>query len=179
MIFNWHNDSFVLRQRLNFCRDHKSKAGEQIHKPPKALPMPRLWRIFRLFISMALLIVIIKQNLCKNDKSELCDKDVSHATHFFGAFAGLLTGTIVLNVRSYNRPLYIFRRTLLILIYGFAILWIFANYYSSLRNNDCPWIEYEALCQRQCYIPDKNHQNNTSLDAYITSLIHCNVSLCK
>ena len=128
---------------------------------------------------MALLIVIMIQNWCDSDKSELCDRDVSHATHAFGALAGILTGSIVLNVRIVNRPLFIFRRTLLILIYGFAILWIFANYYSSLKNNDCPWIEYEALCQRQCYIPDANHQNNTSLDAYITSLIHCNVSLCK
>ena len=180
LVFNWHNDSFVLRQRVNFFHDEKSSNGEKHHKPPEAFPMPRLVRLFRLTLSTIILIFILTQNWCGKDASELCDGYVSHTTHAFGALIGFLSGSIFLRVRSFKRPFYIFQITLFILLYGFAFVWMFGRFYYFKMNDNCPWVEYERLCQHQCYFFDENHKNNTSLENYVTPLNDtCKVSLCR
>ena len=171
LILNWHNDSFVLRQRVNFIRGGKSSKKERNHKPPEALPMPGLLRMLRLVIATIILIATMPKKGCEN--VELCDHDVSQTTHVFGGLAGLLTGCIFLKVRSFKRPFNIFRNVLFILLYGFAFLWIFGNFYHALQNDSCPWIEYETVCQLQCYRPDENHKFNNSI-----TTSNCTVNIC-
>ena len=168
-IFNWHNDSFVLRQRVNLFRESSKRDGS--HKPPEALPIRGLWRMLRLIITIIILIASINSIKFTCIRDELCDHDVSHATHVFGALAGLLTGMIFLKVRSFKRPFYIFQNILFILLYGIALIWIFGRLYNALQNDYCPWVEYEEVCQRQCYRPDENHQFNNSV-------YNCTVNLC-
>ena len=151
LLLNWHNDAFVLRQRINVYGAGLTSNGVKKYKPPEALPMStfsHLFRIGRLFCAALILIVTLKLHCTHSD---FCDTDISHATHTFGALFGLLTGRIFLRVRSTKRPIRIGQNILLVLVYGFAALCIVAMYMKTSNDEWCPWIEYERVCQERCY----------------------------
>jgi len=168
LLLNWHNDAFVLRQRVNLFGDRNSSNGAL---PPEALPAFLSWRLLRLFAAGLVLIVTLKFNWCKEDSNELCDTDVSHAAHAFGALGGLLTGLIFLRARSFKRPIHLFKNVLFMLVYGLSFCYIINKYffeetYNGEREKNCPWIEYERVCQTQCY----EHR--------YTDDLNCTVNIC-
>jgi hypothetical protein len=170
LFLNWHNDAFVLRQRLNFFGDGNPLNGAL---PPEALPAFLPCRLFRLFAAGLVLIITLKFNWCnENLNNELCDTDVSHASHAFGALGGLLTGLIFLRARSFKRPIHFLKTVLFMLVYGLSFCYIINKYffetYKEQSDTNCPWIEYEIECQKQCY------QRNYTNDA-----LNCTVSICQ
>ena len=170
LLLNWHNDAFVLRQRVNIYGAGFTANGVKKYKPPVALPMntfSHLVRIGRLFCAGLTLIVTLKLH-CTDSK--FCDTDISHATHTFGALFGLLTGCIFLRVRSTKRPIRVGQNILLVLVYGLAALWMFAMYMKTYDDEWCPWIEYERVCQDRCY--------RKSLNSTKTICTNVNINIC-
>ena len=168
MILNWHSDAFALRQRLNFFGECCPKRPTKPLRP-EAMPLRNMWRIARLLCAALTLGVTLKFESCADEKN--CKTGVSHATHAFGALFGLLSGCVFLRVRSTKRPIRIAQNILLVLILGFTILCIFGYYMTASFDQWCPWKEYEARCQEQCYVKSiplcyrLNHcANETSMD---------------
>ena len=165
LIFNWHNDALVLRQRVNIFGGGSSLNGEENHEPPEAIPAPGVARVARLIVAVVVLGVTLKfkWDADENDRSGVC-----HSTHAFGAIAGLLTGCIFLRVRGFSkRPVYLFKRFLLLLVYGAAFCVIIARFYhkSSEKGSDtCSWMEYERVCQDQCYLFRNSNDTNCTVN---------------
>ena len=178
LFLNWHDDALVLRQRVNFFNDSKSvKVGENPN-PPKAMPLSGMYRVFRLFFAAIVLIITLRFDWCSESNKELCDTDVSHATHAFGALSGFLTGCIFLRSRSFKRPIHLLKNFLLIFVYGLSICYIISKHYMTVENGNkgCPWIEYERVCQSQCYC---SLDSVTSAYCNSTAGLNCTVSLCN
>lgn len=173
LILNWHNDAFVLRQRINLFGRGTSINGEEKYEPPEALPLSRIVRMLRLIVAGLYIVVTLKFDWCTNNDDNCFDTDVSHATHLYGALAGLLTGCMFLRVRSYKRPVYLFQNFLLMLVYGVSICVIIGQYYKTANDdgNICNWIEYERVCQDKCYRRPRSLVMENNLT--------CTVSLCN
>ena len=169
LILNWSNDSFVLRQRINCFSFETSADKKKIHKLPQVLPASGLVRWFRLFAAVLVLIVTLKLDSCSSDPKKLCDTDVSHITHTFGALSGLMTGCIFLRARSFKPVVLKFKYLLLGIVYSLSFYYIIHKFYIEATQNEgeiCPWIEYERVCQDQCY----RNKCNTDLN--------CTVNIC-
>ena len=156
LILNWHNDAFALRQRLNFFGPLRTGS-----KNPQASMLGPWKRIGRLTFSVLTLALALKFESCNNDDD--CKGGVSHATHAFGALAGLLSGCVFLKVGRLKRPIRIVRNILFVFIYGMAVLCIFGMYMKA--PDVCSWAEFEKNCQNRCYLKQgtclQNHCNDT------------------
>ena len=173
LLLNWRNDSFILRQRIN-CGTVKNLTKKQItHKPPQVLPASGLIRWFRLVAALLVLIVTLKLETCSSDSMEVCDTDVSHTshnTHLFGALSGFMTGCLFLRARTFPKFCVKIKYLLLGVVYGSLICYMITKFYNETTKTGreiCPWIEYERVCQDQCY----RKICNTDLN--------CTVNLCK
>lgn len=167
LIWNWSNDSLVLRQRVNCIGAGNLKNDVGTHKPPHVLPASRYVRWFRLIAALLVLIVTLKFDY--GDKPD--DMHVSHTTHAFGALAGLTTGCIFLKARSSIRIVHTLKVVLLMFVYSFPICYIITEYYKAHYESHekvCPWIEYERVCQNQCYLKIQSGQGT-----------NCTVNLCN
>ena len=143
LVLNWHNDAFVLRQRINcFGIDRK----------PPALSSSSVLRSVRLL--MVILILAFKINSTLSPEKDF--SEVSHVTHIFGALFGFLSGCIFLRARSAKKAIRYAQNIPLVLIYGSAALWIFSMFRMNTDKEWCPWIEYERKCQDQCYLHNKS-----------------------
>ena len=164
LILNWHNDAFVLRQRLNLCGD------KNVVSRPEAVAGYLPYRWIRLIVAGVALFTTLKFNWCSQKPNELCDTDTSHSAHTFGALGGLLTGLIFLRARSFKKPIYLLKNILFIFVYGLSVCYIINKYFFETYKNEgdkCPWIEYERVCQSQCYLEKCNESLN------------CTVNLCN
>ena len=143
LILNWHNDAFILRQRLNFFGTTA--------KPPQVVASSNYFvRTIRLAIAVIILATTLNFEWCSKEDT-ICDTDISHVTHIYGAVFGVLSGCIFLRARRCKIPIRIAQNTLLVIIYGLAALWIFGNFWKKREEEWCPWIEYERKCQDLCY----------------------------
>ena len=146
LILNWHSDAFALRQRLNFF----GKIGTG-HLRPEAMTLGKWIRIGRLIFAVLTLGVTLKFEWCTDITESYCEHGVSHATHVFGALAGLLSGCVFLRAGRSKRPIRIAQNILLVLIYGSALLFILAGYMSADDDEWCSWEKFEEICQKRCY----------------------------
>ena len=143
LILNWHSDAFALRQRLNFF-------GSLQNGPlrPEAMMLGKWKRIGRLAFAVLTLGVTLKFEWCTES---YCEQGVSHATHAFGALAGLLSGCVFLRAGRSKRPIRIAQNILLVFVYGSALLFIVGGYMSADNEKLCSWKKFEESCQERCY----------------------------
>jgi hypothetical protein len=168
LILNWGNDSVVMVQRMSCISGRNSSRGEKNRKPHFTLPASGLIRWFRLFVAALILFMTLQHKPCHSNSKDTCaltPTDVSHATHFFGAVSGLLTGCIFLQARNLNSRIELGKKILLTSVYGLSIGCVIVKFYDNAEQV-CPWMDYEWQCQNQCYLRNLTNSRN------------CNVSLC-
>ena len=148
LILNWHSDAFALRQRLNFFGTFRTGTLR-----PEAMMLGKWKRIGRLIFAVLTLGITLKFEWCTENN---CEHGVSHATHVFGALAGLLSGCVFLRTGRSKRPIQIAQNILLVLIYGSALLLIFGGYMSTDVDEWCSWEKFHKICQKRCYLKEGN-----------------------
>ena len=146
LALNWHNDALIIRQRLNFF-------GTDVIPPNVVASSHFFFRGIRLFMAILILATTLSFEWCTS-KDVICDSNVSHATHTFGALFGFFSGCIFLRVRSSKPLIRITQNILRFIIYGVAALCIFGMYMKKEEEPWCPWMEYERKCQDWCYRKD-------------------------
>ena len=163
LVLNWHDDAFVLRQRMN-CLGY-SPNEHSSHKAPHALPEYGYLRWCRLFLALIVIFGTLQLAPCDDNQRHLCDYDVSHVTHSFGALSGLLAGCLFLKVRHFKKCIRYFRNTLLG-IYGFIVSAVIIKFLLEEFDDDkehLSWNEYETMCQNQCYGQRMNCNANVTI----------------
>ena len=154
LVLNWENDSFAMRQRMNFCG---MKDVLYDSRPPAVLPASRFVRWFRLILAL----VVLGSTLKPLPSCEDVEIDrVSHHAHLFGALSGILSGCIFLKVRTFTKQMryirnflkYVFWFIILLVVLRFVIIrFKIAKDPLEEDQNYCPWFQYEKLCQDLCY----------------------------
>merc|ERR1712061_403254 len=102
-------------------------------------------RLCRLFLPLLVIFSTLELAPCDDSRHHLCDYDVSHVTHSFGALSGLLAGCLFLKARHFKKCIRYFRNTLLC-IYGFIISAVIVKFLLEVYDNDkeqISWKEYE------------------------------------
>ena len=144
---------------LGHCQQHRNP------KPPHALPEYGLLRWGRLLCALLVIFVTLRLAPCGEEWNNLCDNDVSHVTHSFGALSGLLAGLIFLKVRHFKKHTRVFRNILLC-VYFFMVSGVIIQFLLERFGTDkehLPWSKYESMCQHQCYEYEKNSNCTVTL----------------
>ena len=171
LFLNWQRDSFVICQSTRFL-------GTDRDKHNSVLPAMVWGRWLRLIGAVVVLVTTLAPldvwMLFSNSDAVHFDQ-VSHTAHLFGAFSGFIAGGIFLKARGpKNAILKNFRKFLLCVyayLIGHVVIKCFYNIYKLDEETPgyCDWIEYENVCQDQCY-----HRCQIS---HIES--NCTVSFCS
>ena len=160
LVLNWHNDALIIRQRLNFF-------GTDVIPPDVVASSNFFVRGIRLLMAILILATTLSFKWCTS-KDLICDSNVSHATHAFGALFGFFSGCIFLRVRSSKPLIRIIQNVLRFTIYGVAALCIFGMYMKMEEEAWCPWMEYERKCQDRCYEKPYNLSSDPCKNASFT-----------